>query len=84
MLAEVFLHLGAIEDLLFHAVTERAIIHLEEKQDTFLAGCTGLFEFLREVTEGRVEEMMLRVARVLDSGAGEGGEQQSEESQDEG
>ena len=59
----VVLHLGLVEHRGFHAVTERAVLLLEENQHPLLAGLPREAEFFLEVAEGFVEEVFPRVTR---------------------
>lgn len=63
ILAEIFLDFRLIENGLFHAMAERAFIHLEKKKNTLFASCTGNFELFGQVAQGLFEKELVWIPR---------------------
>jgi len=63
ILAEIFLDFRLVENGLFHAMAERAFIHLEKKKYTLFASCAGDFEFFGQVAKGLFEKELVWISR---------------------
>ena len=76
MFTEIVLHARLVKDIVFHIMTEGAVFLFEKKQDSFLAFLARPFEFLGEIIQRLVKEMLVRVPwQVSRGGKGTQGNQ---------